>query len=370
MLDFHGIIFAYRAAPELGELVSRRTAASLPFCGRYRLINFALSSMMNAGIRDVGVIMQRDYQSLLDHLGSGKPWDMSRKSRGLRILPPFGLPEYHKGNYSGTMEALIAVSAYVRDIPQKYVVLMLGDLVANIDLNPILERHIRSGAAITAICSSGSPAGVRHRFVTDENGFVTTALYDVKDSGEGYASLEAYVIDKDVLLDLMERCHARNFYRFHRDGIGLFLAEGGRMDVAIHEGYAEMVNSVEIYYRASKDMLDPAKRHEVFPPERPVRTKNHEGVSTYYGEQAVSRNSLVADNCIIEGELDNCTVFSGVRIAKGAKLRDCVIFRNCEIGEGADLSGVIADKDCRFAPGTVLTGSEKLPIVVPKGKSI
>lgn len=369
MLDFHGIIFAYRAAPALGELVSRRTAASLPFCGRYRLINFPLSSMMNAGIRDVGVIMQRDYQSLLDHLGSGKPWDMSRKDRGLRILPPFGLPEYHKGNYAGTMEALIAVKAYVRDIPQKHVVLMLGDLVANIDLQPILEQHLRSGAEITAICSDHTPSGARHRFVVGEDGFVKTALYDVK-GGEGLASLEGYVIEKETLLRLMEYCHAHNLYRFHRDGLGRFLAEGGRMGVAVHPGYAEMINSVEIYYRASRDMLDSDKRHELFPADRPVRTKNHEGVSTYYGEKAVSRNSLVADNCIIDGEIDNCIVFSGVRIGAGAKLKNSVIFRNNVIEENVELNYVIADKDCSFAAGTSLCGSEKLPLVVAKGKKI
>ena len=369
MLDFHGIIFAYRAAPALGELVSRRTAASLPFCGRYRLINFPLSSMMNAGIRDVGVIMQRDYQSLLDHLGSGKPWDMSRKDRGLRILPPFGLPEYHKGNYAGTMEALIAVKAYVRDIPQKHVVLMLGDLVANIDLQPILEQHLRSGAEITAICSDHTPSGARHRFVVGEDGFVKTALYDVK-GGEGLASLEGYVIEKETLLRLMEYCHARNLYRFHRDGLGRFLAEGGRMGVAVHPGYAEMINSVEIYYRASRDMLDSDKRHELFPADRPVRTKNHEGVSTYYGEKAVSRNSLVADNCIIDGEIDNCIVFSGVRIGAGAKLKNSIIFRNNVIEENVELNYVIADKDCSFTAGTSLCGSEKLPLVVAKGKKI
>ena len=133
MRNYHGIIFAYQTTPELRELVSARSAASLPFCGRYRLIDFPLSSMRNAGILDCGVIMQRNYQSLLDHIGSGKAWDMSRRSGGLRMLPPFGLPEYHTGNYIGTIEALNAVSTYVRDIPQKHVVLMLGSMVANIN---------------------------------------------------------------------------------------------------------------------------------------------------------------------------------------------------------------------------------------------
>ncbi|MCR5665095.1 MAG: glucose-1-phosphate adenylyltransferase subunit GlgD [Oscillospiraceae bacterium] len=370
MLDFHGIIFAYRTTPALGELVSRRTAASLPFCGRYRLINFPLSSLMNAGVRDVGVIMQRDYQSLLDHLGSGKPWDMSRKDRGLRILPPFGLPEYHTGNYAGTMEALNAVSLYVRDIPQKHVVLLLGDLVANIDLRPIFEQHLHSGAAITAICSDRNPQATRHRFVLGEDGFVKEALYDVGAEGEGLASLEGYVIEKETLLHLMDACRAKNFYRFHRDGIGMFLAEGGKMDVAVHKGYAEIIRSVEGYYQASRDTLEAEVRRQLFPAERPVRTKNHEGVSTYYGEHAVSKNSLVADNCIVEGELENCILFSGVRVGPGAKLKNCILFRNTIIGENAKLDCVVADKECTFKPGTELKGSESLPIVVGKGKQI
>ena len=370
MLDFHGIVFAYRTAPALGELVSHRTAASLPFCGRYRLIDFSLSSLMNAGIRDVGVIMQRDYQSLLDHLGSGKPWDMSRKSRGLRILPPFGLPEYHKGDYAGTMEALNAVAAYVRDIPQQHVVLLLGDLAANIDLSPILEQHLRVGAPITAICSEHTPRSARNRYVADENGFVKSARYDVQGEGEGYASLEGYVIEKQTLLSMMARADERNEYRFHRGGIDDYLAGGGKMALAIHRGYAEIIRSVDDYYSASRDMLAPAKRREMFPQERPVRTKSQEGVSTYYGENASVSGSLVADNCIIEGELKDCILFSGVRVGKGAKLENCILFRDTVVGDGARLNAVIADKRCKIAPDTVLIGSEKLPIVIGKGKSL
>jgi glucose-1-phosphate adenylyltransferase len=114
-----GLISANYMSKMFGELLDNRSLASLPYGGRYRLIDFPLSSMRNAGILNVGVIMQRDYQSLLDHLGSGKTWDMSRRVGGLRMLPPFGLPEYHTGNYSGTMEALNAVYTYIEDIKEK-----------------------------------------------------------------------------------------------------------------------------------------------------------------------------------------------------------------------------------------------------------
>lgn len=370
MKDFHGIIFAYSAAPELRELVGARTAASLPFCGRYRLIDFALSSMRNAGILDVGVIMQRDYQSLLDHIGSGKAWDMSRRNGGLRMLPPFGLPEYHTGNYTGTIEALNAVSTYIRDIPQKYLVLLLGNMCANIDLVPIMRQHSRSGVEITAICADHTPAQSHHRYVLGEDGLVKQILFDRSDEEEGLPSLEGYIINKETLLKMMDECKARNLYSFHKHAVAAFLSKGGTMDTYVHPGYAVAIRTVEAYYKASMDMLKTEYRRQLFPADRPVRTKVHEEVSTYYGENAVSRNSLVADNCMIEGSIENCIIFSGARIEKGAKLRNCIIMRGGIVGEGTELDCVIADKFCSFSPGTVLTGNARLPMVVPKGVSI
>ena len=189
MKGFHGIIFAYSTSPELGVLVNARTAASLPFCGRYRLIDFALSSMRNADIFDVGVIMQRDYQSLLDHIGSGKAWDMSRKRGGLRMLPPFGLPDYHRGNYTGTIEAINAVAAYIKDIPQSHVVLMQGSLAANIDLNAATEKYLDAGADMMAICSDHTPEGMHHRYVVDGDGYVRQAYRRSRASSQGKTRL-------------------------------------------------------------------------------------------------------------------------------------------------------------------------------------
>ena len=154
MTELHGIIFAYHASRALGELTSCRTSASIPFCGRYRLIDFALSSMQNAGVRDVGVIMRSDYQSLLDHLGSGKTWDLSRKRGGLRLLPPFGRAETR---FSGIIEALCSVESYIRDIKQEYVLLARGNLAANVDVSAVMERHLRSGADLTVVCAPVTP---------------------------------------------------------------------------------------------------------------------------------------------------------------------------------------------------------------------
>ena len=370
MKDFHGIIFAYSTAPELRELVSVRTSASLPFCGRYRLIDYSLSSMRNAGILDVGVIMQRDYQSLLNHLAGGKPWDMARRSGGMQILPPFGLPEYHRGNYAGTMEALNAVSSYIKDISAKYVVLMLGNICANIDLTAPMKQHVASGAEITAICAKGNPDGCRIAYAVDAEGYVSEMLIDTEAEEGELASLEAYIINKETLLKMMNFALKRNLYRFHNDSMRIWLNNGGKMATYVHDGYTSIIRTVEAYNKASMDMLDKDKRHCLFAADRPVFTKTKEEVSTYYSVEAVSRNSLVADNCIIEGSVENSIVFSGCRIGKGAKLRNCVVMRNCIIGEGCELEHVIVDKDCVFSEDCKLTGNAKLPVVVPKASKL
>ena len=371
MRDYHGIIFAYHDEPALRDLTANRTAASLPFCGRYRLIDFALSSLRNAGVLDGGVIMQRDYQSLLDHIGSSKAWDMSRKMGGLRMLPPFGLPQYHTGNYNGTIEALNAVGTYIRRIPQKHVILLLGNMAANIDLDEVIRQHEKSGADATAICAGQGMEGSHSRYILGEDGLVK--YIDLFRTGEwkGLPSLEGYIFNKDRLLELMDVCKARNLYRFHQDAITYFLYEaGGKMDVYLHPGYARIIRTVDEYYAASRDALKAEVRRELFPADRPVRTKIHEDVSTYYGEQAASRNSLVGDNCIIEGEIEDCVIFSGVHVGRGARLKGCILMRNCVVGENARLDYVIADKGASFSPNATLIGSPKLPTVVPKDGKI
>ena len=365
-MNFHGIIYAYGSTPEMGELIRTRTAASMPFCGRYRLIDFSLSSMMNAGIHNVGVIMQRDYQSLLDHLGSGKDWDMGRRIGGLKMLPPFGLPEYHKGDYTGTIEALNAVKTYVQDIKEDNIVMMHGNLAANIDLDSVLRQHLESGAELTAICTESTPDYRHHRYIVEADGFARKMAFNQYDAGEGLASLEVYVISKKLLINLMGYCFTENKYHFHRDAIANYLENGGKVSIYIHKGYAKRIMSSASYFSTSMDILKPEVRSQLFPAQRPVRTKSEESVSTYYAESAVSKNSLVADGCIVEGELKNCVISSGVRIGRGASLTNCIVMEGNEISEGACLTNCIVDKDCVISANRILKGDPSLPYIIPK----
>ena len=169
---------------------------------------------------------------------------------------------------------------------------------------------------------------------------------------------------------MIDECRRQRIYLWHREALPRFLEQGGKMDCYVHTGYCALIRSVDSYFKANMDMLNPAIRHELFPADLPIFTKVREEVSTYYAEGAYSRNSLVADNCIVEGSLENCVVFSGARIGKGAKLKNCIVMSDCIVGADSSLDYCIVDKDVSFSAGTVLTGNEKLPVVIPKGSQL
>ena len=230
------------------------------------------------------------------------------------------------------------------------------------NLDAAIRQHEAAGTDATAICAGQGLESSHSNYILGEDGLVK--YIDLFRTGNwvGIPSLEGYVFNKDKLLELMDVCQARGLYRFHQDAMTFFLYEaGGKMDVYIHKGYARIIRSVDEYYEASRDVLTPDIRRELFPADRPVRTKIHEHVSTYYGEHAASRNSLVGDNCII---------FSGCKVGPGAKLRGCILMRNCVVEAKARLNFVIADKNTRFSANSVLVGSPKLPTVVPKDAQI
>lgn len=371
MMDLHGIIYAYHSYPTLNDLVLKRTSASLPFCSRYRLIDFALSSMTNAGVRDVGIIMQTNYQSLLDHLEGGKDWDLSRGSGGLALLPPYGMHNSQYGNYNGCMDALAAILPYLRRVKQGSIVLMRGDLAVNLDLEAVYESHVASGADITAVCAYKAYDSGKDTisFIPEASNLSSHILFSTKDP-TALDSIEAYIISTPLLLELVSWCSENGLFHFHRDALAHYLETGGKIHLYHHRGYCAHICSISDYYGASMDMLTSSLRSELFPAVRPVYTKGRSSVYTYYGEDSSVKNSLVADGCYIEGELENCVIFRGVTVKKGAKLKDCVIFQDSVVGENAKLSCIIADKNTVFSDGIILVGSSVLPLTVPKGKRI
>ena len=329
----HGIIFSYEKRSGLRELTEARMPASVPFAGRYRLVDFILSSMVNAGVTDVGVVLQGNYQSLLDHLGSGKDWDLSRKHGGLRLLPAFADDNVVGGvrEYRGKMEALAGVRSYLEGIRQKHVVLADSDLIINIPIQDVYQAHIASGADITAVCTSNveSDADVTF-FRLDESGRVKETLFPLRDRTGCHRSLEIYILSKELLLNLVDECLSHDQVSF-RGAVLQAKARELHIQSYVWDGYAAQIRSVKEYYDRSLELLDPAIRREVFAAGRPIHTKERNDASTYVDPAGVCCNCLVADGCTIEGTVENSILFRGVSVAKGAEVKDCILMQDTTV---------------------------------------
>ena len=371
MNDLHGILFAYRSDANLGELTRPRNTCSLPFGGRYRLIDFMLSNYVNAGITDVGIIVHESYQSLLDHLGSGKDWDLSRKHGGLRILPPFSYAEHGHGEYRGNMDALAGVSGYLNNIRQEYVIMAWGDTALNLPVAKVLEQHIATGADITMVCTPtphGAPRFSEYVEVSAD-GRVTDLSVHPTAADKALESLEIYVLSKQLLLDMVDYCAAHDVFSFSR-GVLQPRLKSLKLMPYIHEGYVGRFQSVSDYFLRSMDLQDPAIRADLFNPMRPIRTKDQSNPSTYYGPEAVSNRSLVADGCYIEGEVVDSILSRGVIVEKGAKVSNSVLMQGTVVKAGASLSYVIADKNVTVNEGRMLMGHSTYPLAIAKGSVV
>lgn len=370
MYSLHGIIFAYEQGRELKELVETRTSSSVPFGGRYRLIDFPLSYMVNAGISDIGVIMQRGYQSLLDHIGSGRDWNLNRRNGGLKLLPPFAYGDTQMGAYRSRMEALKAVYVYLNRIRQDYVVLSRGDLAANIPIDDIFRKHVDSGRDVTVVCSDKPqlPLIESSFIIPDKDGLVDgTVTFPIQEPA-GYQSLEIYVLSKELLLKIVEYGSINNY--LNKGDLLQVITEGRNAGVYVFDGFVAAITSLDMYYKKSMELLYPRVREQLFLHDRPIITKDRSDVSTYYSSEAKSENSLVSDGCYIEGEIENCIISRGVRIGHGSTLKNCIIMQDTTIGEGTSLSHVITDKNVTISPYVTLTSYETFPITIAKNSLI
>ncbi len=371
MNNLHGIIFAYESDSRLRELTQHRNSSSIPYGGRYRIIDFMLSNMVNAGVTDVGLIVHASYQSMLDHIGSGKDWDLSRKHGGLRILPPFGYADgKHQATYGGRMDALAGVYSYIQKIRQDYVVLAGGDMAVNLPLADIYDFHLKSGADITAVCThkpKGDPRGCIY-FNIGASGRVSDVSVRPQ-LAMGCESLDVFVMSKSLLLSLVEHCAAHNIFSLS-EGVLQPMSSTLRIVPYVYDGFVARVQSVAGYYERSMDLLDPAIRADLFNPSRPIRTKDQSNPSTYYSPNSRSVNSLIADGCVIEGEVENSILFRGVYVAKGAKVSNCILMQSTSIKEDVVLKYAITDKNVTVEPGRMLMGHSTYPIAVAKNATV
>lgn len=366
-----GLVFANMHDTTLGDMTKNRTMGSVMFGGRYRLIDFPLSNMVNSGISEVGVITKSNYQSLLDHLGSAREWDLARKKGGLYILPPFGNVE--STLYRGRIEALYGAMSFIKHSRAKYVILSDCDVVTNIDYKPIVAAHIESGADITAVAHTGvySSDDIKTStvFNVDADKNVTSVLINPYISGTCTTSLNVFVMSMDFLIETVNDAMARGNVSFERN----ILQEKCReLKIKIYEydNYFSKLNSPESYFKSNMALLEPENARKLFVPKRSIYTKVSDNAPVKYDLDSKVSNSLIADGCIIEGEVENSVLFRGVKVGKGAKVKNCILMQGTVVGDNAELSYLITDKNVSICENHILISSPQYPMYVGKGASV
>ena len=361
-----GIIFSNAYEDSLSELTAARAMGSVPFCGRYRMIDFPLSNMVNAGMDHIGVITKSNYQSLMDHLGTGKPWDLSRKRKGLQILPPFN--SSHSGMYRDRIQALGGIMGFIQQAAEEYVLMCDCNVVFNMDFSAMFEEHEQSGADITIACKRGiSPVLRDHINLELGEGNRVRQVYLSSAGGEECDySLNVFLLRKSLLERLINNAVSLNQNSFERDIIQKYADRFNLHGYEVQE-YACTIDSLRSYYNHSMSLLGSPELFELFAPARPVYTKVRDDMPAMYGLGSAAANSLLADGCVIEGRVENSILFRGVRVAKGAVVRNSIIMQGSYIGEDAHLECVITDKSVMMKPRKMLCGADDFPIYVGKG---
>lgn len=367
-----GVIFSNMHDEAIRELTDLRTMGSVPFGGRYRLIDFALSNMTNSGITKVGVVTKSNYRSLLDHVGSGKAWDLSRKTEGLILLPPYESGGSDRGVYGNRMEALLGIRGFLEHAQEDYVFISDTDVVCNLNVEKVVERHIDTGADVTVVYKKGKISPVNSSVTvveTDGDGMVEQVILEEKMVEEQNVDLNMYVVGRKFLLGLLSEAASRGWRNFNRD---LLQANVGRYKIAGYEftGYCGIINSMSNYFRVNMDLLDPECRGQLFLSNRPVYTKVKDNMPTRYGLGSEVKNSLIADGCVIEGKVENCILFRGVHVAKGAEISNSIIMQGSQVGEGTRLNYVILDKNVTLRSDRTLMGFDPYPVYIRKGSMV
>lgn len=370
-----GIIFPNSYDNLVPELAGDRLMASIPFAGRYRIIDFLLSSLANCGISNIAIVVRENYHSLMDHLGSGRAWDLLRKNGGLSIFPPYA--EKNMKVYSGRVEALESILPYLRSKKEKYVIMMDANIAVDFDFNAMLAEHIESGADVTVayteqeipaeLIRAGVHGDMYYTLKLDE-GRVRRIFMNSEMCGKQNLSMNIYIMDREALIDKIHAAFVRGSSCFERDILAPRL-EKYNIRGYKYDGYYARICGLKSYFDENMKLLDDENLDALFTGGQ-IYTKIRDDNPTRYINGCKTKNNLVADGCVIEGDVENCVLFRGVKIAKGAKIRNSVLMQDTVVNAGARLDYVVTDKNVTIEVGQELKGTDTQPFYVAKGHTV
>ena len=366
-----GLVFTNDGS--LGELTDKRTMASIPFGGRYRHVDFALSNLSCAGIRRVGIVSRFNYQSLMNHIGDGEEWGLELEEGGLEFLTPYAMSTSH--SYRGKLESLSAAMDFLEFGADDDLVVMIDSAVlSNIDLQKVITSHLDSGKDVTVVTKAGVANGEKVLDLAvklDESGEVADIVVDYAAPKEYLASIDMFVLSKSFLIGQIRELIARNHFHMDRDLV-LGGWQAGKVSVNVYpfEGIVMYNESITEYFNNTLSLTKKEVREDLFGGSHPIFTKVRDRVPSYYGEDCEIENCIVADGCILEGEAEDSVLFRQVTIEKDAEVENCVLMNDAVIGEGAEVKYAILDKNVTIRPGSKLVGTKKNPVIVKRGETV
>lgn len=377
-MSVEGIIFSNIHDSNISELTRQRTLASVPFGCRYRLIDFPLSNMVNSNINNISVITHYNYHSLMDHIGSGKDWDLARRSGGVKLLPPYITAYANNVNslYRTRLEALKSVNYSISQLTSDYIVMSDCDVICNIDLNDMINAHIESGADITIAVKRMPLTRTAARNSTlvfsDREGRITDLLaYPTNFTGYANVNLNILVINRQYLQEMVLDAIAHNYVSMTRD-ILLKNLPYKNFRTYQYDGYFACMSSFGDYFSHNMQLIEnKAMFDSLFCVEsRPIYTKVRNSAPTYYSDRAVVKNSLIADGCIIEGTVENSILFRGVKVGRGSVVKNSILYQDTFIGEHVSVGYTLSDKNVVIRDGVTLSGHSTLPLYIEKGRMV
>lgn len=361
-----GIVYSNSYDSCLKDFTQRRTMGSMPYGGRYRLIDFVLSNLVNSGVTKVGVITNSHFRSLMDHVGNGRPWDLARKVDGLYLLPPFN-PSNAEHDSSNTVEVLGRINSFIKSCNEKYVLLSDSNFICNIDLSEVFDFHSEKDADITIVYKKGNLPALENMtsLTVDGNGKVTAIAVNPQNKENVNFNTGMVLIRKALLESLVADAVSAGYSNFEKD---ILQKNVDHLNIYGYEftGWGCEIDSVNKYFEANMALLNKETRKDLFNKDRPIYTKVRNDMPVRYGVNSKVENSLVADGCIIEGTVKNSIIFRGVNIAKGAVVENSIIMQDSVISENVKLNCVIMDKDSVITPNKNLSGDKSYPFIIGK----
>lgn len=362
-----GLISANYTNRSFGALTAERSFASLPFGGRYRLVDFPLSNMINSGINTVGLITPYDFRSLVDHVGDGKAWSLDRKVGGMFILPGavYGM---RTENTKFLLRDVIQNRRYLEVDNADYVLVCGSSRIFNMDFRPLIEQHERNAYPITlAYCTVAEGADNEGMFLSvDDDGMVKEIMYGSE--GESKLFMDCFVIDRQFLLSFIDWFKLLEYM----DIMEIIMDNLNEVGVDAFEftGYVGSVENVDDYMRVSMDLLNGPVRRELFQSDRRIYTKEQDVPPTVYRPGSAVKNSIIAAGCIIEGTVENSIIFRSSRVGKGAAVKNSVLMQNSVMGSDSFAENVIFDKYVVLSENTRMEGGAEHPLIIGKNQTL